>query len=176
MAGEFKLDPIVTGAREAPAVAADLKARGARVIYTLDFPQRAKNLAPDADEPIEVLRARAEAPKVPAALAKVGVRFGFESAGLSDMKDFVKNARKTVKAGLPADAAIRALTLDAASIAGADDRLGSLQPGKVANVVVTDGNLFDDATKIVRVFVDGRPVSVDAAPPRPTRGRSGQLE
>ena len=176
MAGEFKLDPIVTGAREAPAVAADLKARGARVIYTLDFPHRAKNLAPDADEPIDVLRARAEAPKVPAALARAGVRFGFESAGLSDVKDFVKNARKAVTAGLPADAAIRALTLDAATIAGAGERLGSLDRGKIANLVVTDGNLLDEATKIVRVFVDGRPVSLEPVSARPARGRSGEPE
>jgi imidazolonepropionase-like amidohydrolase len=107
-----------------------------------------------------VLRARADAPKAPAALANAGVRFGFESAGLSDVKDFVKNARKAVKAGLPPDAAIRALTLDAATIAGAGDRLGSLEPGKIANLVVTNGNLFDDATKIERVFVDGRPVTI----------------
>ena len=176
MATEFKLDPIVTGARDAPAVAVDLKARGARVIYTLDFPQRAKTLAPDADEPIDVLRARAEAPKVPAALARAGIRFGFESAGLSDVKDFVRNARKAVKAGLAPDAAIRALTSDAAIIAGAGERLGSLEPGKIANVIVTDGNLFDDATKIVRVFVDGRAVALDAAASRPARGRSGQPE
>jgi imidazolonepropionase-like amidohydrolase len=161
LAAEFKLDPIVTGARDAEQVVADLKAQGARVIYSLNFPQRSKNLAPDADEPIRLLRERAEAPKVPADLAKAGVPFGFESAGLPDPKEFVKNAAKVVKAGLPVDAAVRALTLDAATIAGVGDRLGSLEPGKIANFVVTTGNLFDDGTKIVRVFVDGRPVNLD---------------
>jgi len=171
LAGDFKLDLIVTGARDSEEVAGDLKAQGARVIYSLNFPQRAKSLAPDADEPARVLRERANAPKVPADLAKAGVPFAFSSAGLAP-KDFLKNAAKVVKAGLSADAAIRALTIDAATIAGAGDRLGSLQTGKIANVVVTDGSLFDDATKIVRVFVDGRPVSLDVPNARPERGRS----
>jgi imidazolonepropionase-like amidohydrolase len=170
MAKEFKLDPIVTGARSADAVADDLKAAGARVIYSLNFPQRAKNLAPDADEPLRVLRERADAPKVPAALAKAAVPLAFESAGLADPKEFLKNAARVVKAGLPADTAIRALTLGAATIAGAADHLGSLEPGKIANLVVTDGNLFDDGTKIVRVFVDGEPVNLDVAP---RSGRGG---
>lgn len=171
MAAEFKLDPIVTGARDAEQVTGDLKSQGARVIFSLNFPQRPKTLAPDADEPISVLRERAEAPRVPADLARAGVPFGFESAGLADPKDFLKNAAKIVKAGLPADTAVRALTLDAATIAGVGDRLGSLEAGKIANLVVTTGGLFDDGTKIVRVFVDGRPVSLDVPAARPARAR-----
>jgi imidazolonepropionase-like amidohydrolase len=164
LAKELNLDPIVTGGREAGAVAADLKAQSVRVIYSLNYPQRARTLAPDEDEPIDRLRRRADAPKVPAALAAAGVTFAFEPAGLTDPRDFVKNAAKAVKAGLPEDAAIRALTVNAATIAGAAARLGSIEKGKAANLVVADGNLFDDSTKITRVFVDGRPVPIDAAP------------
>jgi imidazolonepropionase-like amidohydrolase len=170
-AKELKLDAIVTGAREADEVPADLKAQNVRVIYSLNYPTRPRTLAPDADEPIHALRERANAPKVPAALAKAGVSFAFESAGLADAKDFVKNAAKAVKAGLPADAAIRALTLDAATIAGVGDRLGSIQKGKIANVIVTDGDLFEEKTKITRVFVDGRPVALEPAAPAGGRGR-----
>jgi len=176
MARELKLDPIVTGARDAEEVAADLKAQNARVIFSLDYPQRPQMLAPDADEPVRALRARADAPKVPAALASAGVVFGFSSAGLAEPKDFVKNAAKTVKAGLAPDAAIRALTIGAAAIAGVADRLGSIEKGKIANLVVTDGDLFDEKTKVTRVFVDGRAVSLDAAPAQPAgrgRGRGG---
>ena len=50
MAKEFKLDPVITGAREADQVVADLKARNARVIYSLDYPARSRALPPDADE------------------------------------------------------------------------------------------------------------------------------
>ena len=175
MAKELKLEPIVTGARRADEAAADLKAQNVRVIYSLDYPQRARALAPDADEPMSTLQTRAEAPKVPGELAKAGVTFGFSSAGLADPKDFVKNAAKAVKAGLAEDAAIRALTLTAATIAGVGDRLGSIEKGKIANLIVTDGNLFDEKTKVTRVFVEGRPVSLDApaAPAGRGRGRGG---
>ena len=171
LAKELNVRPIVSGAQGATEVAADLKSRNVAVIYSLNYPQRPRTLAPDADEPIEALRARAEAPKTPGELAKAGVTFGFASAGLSDPKDFVRNASKAVKAGLAENAAIRALTLDAATIAGVGDRLGSIEKGKAANLVVTDGDLFDEKTKITRVFVDGRPVALDAAPAPSGRGR-----
>jgi len=176
MAKELKLEPIVTGARRADEVAADLKAQNARVIYSLNFPPRPRTLAPDADEPIEALRTRAEAPKVPAELAKAGVTFAFSTAGLNDPKDFVRNASKAVKGGLAEDAAIRALTISAATIAGVADRLGSLEKGKTANLIVTDGSLFDEKTKITKVFVEGRSVALDAVTPPPAgrgRGRGG---
>jgi imidazolonepropionase-like amidohydrolase len=172
MAEEFKLDPVITGGREADHVAADLKSRNARVIYGLDFPTRSRTLAPDADEPVRTLRTRAQAPKVPAALAKAGILFAFSSAGLRDSRDFVRNAARVVKEGLPQDAALRALTIDAAKIAGAADRLGSLEKGKIANVVVVEGDLFDEKMRVKHVFVDGRSIAIDDAQPQP-RGRGG---
>jgi imidazolonepropionase-like amidohydrolase len=175
-ASDLKLQPVVTGGREAQDAIDDLKSGNVRVIYSLNFPVRPRALAPDADEPIETLRVRANAPIVPAELAKAGVTFAFETAGLSDPKDFVRNAAKAVKAGLPEDAAIRALTIAAATMAGVGDRLGSIEKGKTANLIVTDGNLFDDKTKVTRVFVEGRSVALDAAPPAPAgrgRGRGG---
>jgi len=175
MAKEFNLDPVITGAREADQVVADLKARGARVIYNLDFPTRSRALPPDADEPIRELRARAQAPKTPVALDKAGVLFAFSSEGLDQPRDFVRNAARAVKEGLPADAAVRALTINAARIAGAAERVGSLERGKIANVIVTDGDLFEDRTRIVHIFVDGRKVEPEAPAPtgRGGRGRGG---
>jgi imidazolonepropionase-like amidohydrolase len=172
LAKELKLDPIVTGARHADEVAADLRAQNARVIYSLNYPVRPRMLAPDADEPLSALRERADAPKVPASLTAAGVTFAFSSAGASDPKDFVKNASKAVKAGLAEETAVRAMTIGAATIAGVADRLGSIEKGKIANLVVTDGNLFDEKTTITRVFVEGRPVALDAVPATPAgRGR-----
>jgi imidazolonepropionase-like amidohydrolase len=158
LARELKLDAIVTGAREADQVLADLKAQNAHVVYSLDYPQRPKSLAPDDDEPIRLLRARANAPRVPAEIEKASVLFAFESGALKDAKDFLKNAAKAVRAGLPPDAAVRALTINAAKIAGISDRLGSIEPGKIANFIMTDGDLFDEKTRMTRVFVDGRPI------------------
>ena len=173
MAREFKLDPIVTGGGEAHEVAADLKSRNARVIYNVNYPTRSRSLAPDADEPIATLRARANAPKVPAALQKAGVTFAFSGAGLRDPRDFVRNVARAVREGLPADAALRALTADAARIAGAADRLGTLEKGRIANLLVTEGDIFDNAMKVKHVFVDGRMVPIEDAPAA-TGGRGGR--
>ena len=176
MAKEFNLDPVITGAREADQVIADLKARNARVIYDLDYPARPRTLPPDAEESIRELRTRAQAPKTPTALDKGGVTFAFSSGNLQQPREFVRNAARAVKEGLSADAAVRALTIDAARIAGAADRLGSLDKGKIANVIVTDGDLFEDRTRVVHVFVDGRKIDAEAAAPagRGGRGRGGQ--
>jgi imidazolonepropionase-like amidohydrolase len=176
MAKEFNLDPVITGGREADQVIADLKARNARVIYDVDYPVRSRTLAPDADESIRELRVRAQAPKAPAALEKGGVVFAFSSGSIQQPRDFIRNAARAVKEGLTADAAVRALTINAARIAGAADRLGSLEKGKIANVIVTDGDLFEDRTRVVHVFVDGRKVEAEPAAPagRGGRGRGGQ--
>ena len=171
MAKEFKLDPVITGAREADQVIADLKSHNARVIYNLDYPSRSRALGPDADEPVRELRARAQAPKTPAALEKGGIVFAFSSEGVQQPRDFVRNAARAVKEGLPADAAVRALTINAAKIAGAGDRLGSLEKGKIANVIVTDGDLFEDRTRVVHIFVDGRKIDPEPAAPTGGRGR-----
>jgi imidazolonepropionase-like amidohydrolase len=162
MARSFKLDPLVTKGRDADQVTSDLKAANARVIVSLNYPTRPQNLAPDADEPLRALRERSNAPKTPAALAKAGVPFAFSSDGLSEPRDFVKNAAKAVQQGLGREDALKALTLQAATIAGVADRLGTLEPGKIANILVTEGDLFDDKMQIRHVFVDGRAINVEA--------------
>src|SRR5688500_7475326 len=111
MAQEFKLDPVITGGREADQVSAEVKAMNARVIYNLNFPTRSRLLAPHADDPLRELRSRAQATKTPAALDKAGVQFAFSSSGLRETRDFLRNAARTVKEGLSADAAVRALTI-----------------------------------------------------------------
>lgn len=163
LARELALTPIITGGLEADQVAAELAAQKVPVLFSLNYPVRSRFLAPEADEPVAVLRRRANAPKVPAVLAAAGVPFAFASSGLAEPKDFVKNAARAVKAGLKPDAALRALTIDAAAIAGAADRLGSIEAGKVANLLVTDGDLFAEKTVVKHVFVDGRPVVIDPA-------------
>jgi imidazolonepropionase-like amidohydrolase len=169
MAREFKLTPVISSAAEADQVATELKARNARVIYNLNYPTRPRTLPPDADESLSTLEARANAPKVPGALEKAGVTFAFSAAGLREPRDFVRNAARAVRAGLSPEAALRALTLDAAKIAGADARIGSIDKGKIANLVVTSGDLFEDATQVRHVFVDGRMLVIEEAP-APQRG------
>ncbi|MGE5359248.1 MAG: amidohydrolase family protein [Bacteroidales bacterium] len=170
LAREFKLTPMIAGGQQAGEVVDELKVQNVPVIFSLDFPVRARTLAPDADEPIRVVRERVNVPKVPHELERAGIMFAFQSAGLRDPADFVRNAAKAVAAGLSPDAAIRALTINAATLAGAGDRLGSLEKGKIANVVVTTGDLFDERTKVKHVFVDGRLVEIDASAAPSGRG------
>jgi len=158
-AREMNVDPIITGAREAGTVTDDLRAARARVVVSVNYPQRSPALAPDDDEPLRDLELRVDAPRAAADLAKAGIRFGFASAGLTDAREFVRNAAKALAHGLAPDAALRALTIDAATIAGADDRIGSIEKGKMANLIVTDGDLFDEQTKVVRAFVAGVPIA-----------------
>lgn len=176
LAKELHVSAIVTGARQADEMAAELKAADTPVIYSLNYPARPRTLPPDADESLDTLRGRVNAPKAPGVLAKAGVRFAFESGGLRQPADFVKNAAKAVRDGLPADAALRALTLDAATIAGADRRLGSLDRGKIANVIITQGGLFDDRMQIRHVFIDGHKVTLDTAPAPEGRGGRGEIQ
>lgn len=174
MAKEFKLAPIITGAIEADLAAAELKAANAKVIVNVNYPIRSRALAPDADEAVREMRLRAHAPKTAAGLATAGIPFAFSGAGLAAPADFVRNVARAVREGLPEDAALRALTIDAARIAGAADRLGTLEKGKIANVIVTSGDLFNESTRVRHVFVDGRLVNIDAGETPAGRGGRGR--
>jgi imidazolonepropionase-like amidohydrolase len=98
---------------------------------------------------------REKAPSTPAGLAKAGVRFAFFARGLEKPGDMAAAVRKARVAGLSTADALRALTLSPAEIFGLADRMGSIEPGKIANLVVTKGDLFEEKTEIRCVFVDG---------------------
>jgi imidazolonepropionase-like amidohydrolase len=165
IAAAFKLTPIIIGGLEADRVASDLKAADARVVLGLDFPTRADSLAPEADESLRALRARAGAPRVAAALDAAGVPFAFASDGLEQPRDFVKHAGRAAQGGVSRERILRALTFDAAQIAGVTDRLGSLEAGKLATLVVTDGDLFEDKTTVKHLFIAGAAIKLETARP-----------
>jgi imidazolonepropionase-like amidohydrolase len=179
LAKEFNLDPIVVGGLEASAVAADLKTAKARVIYSVNFQNaggggrggRGGGGAEDVSARVTAMRQNAV--KVPAALNTAGITFAFTSGGAQNPGDFIRNIARTVReGGLPEDAALKALTIGAATLAGANDQLGSIEKGKVANLVVTEGNLFDNA-RIRHVFVAGWPIDLDV-PATTGTGRGGR--
>ena len=126
------------------------------MLVNLKWPEAEKDTDPDEKPSLRTLRFRDKAPSSPAALAKAGVPFAFYSGGITAPKDIIKAAKKSIDAGLAPDAALRAMTLTPAEIFGVSDRTGSIDIGKIANLVVTDGNLFDEKTKIKMVFVDGK--------------------
>lgn len=157
LAKEFKLQAIIAGGQEAWKVASRLKEQNVPVLLSLNFPKRTTAVSPEADaESLELLRFRAETPKGAARLAQAGVRFAFQSGGLTNINDFWTNASKTVENGLAKDAAIRAMTLGAAQILGVDNRLGSIETGKIANLTVARGDILDKEKTVTHVFIDGK--------------------
>jgi len=144
------------GGQMAYEVAPEIAAKKLPVLVNLKWPEGEKDADPEDKPSLRTLQFRDRAPSSAAALAKAGVKFAFYSGGITAPKDALKAAKKSIDAGLAPDAALRALTLSAAEIFGVADRLGSIENGKIANLVVTDGDLFEEKTKIKMVFVDGR--------------------
>jgi Amidohydrolase family len=169
LANEWKIRAVLYGGQQGYDVATVLAASKIPVLVNLKWPERVKDADPAAEQTLRELRFRDRAPGTPAALVKSGVKFAFYSDGLATPKDIFKNVKKATDAGLGSDAALRAMTLDAADILGLSDRLGSIAPGKIANLVVTDGDLFNEKTKVKHVFVDGRwfVIHEEAPPEKP---------
>ena len=142
-------------------------------IVSLKFPELPREADAENPPPLRELRVIDRAPSTPGALAKAGVKIAFYSDGLTNPKDMIANARKAIAAGLSAEAALRAFTLDAADILGVADRTGSIEPGKIANLTITDGDLFNEKTKVKIVFVDGQRYEIHEAPPGPPGGGRG---
>lgn len=175
LAREFDVPVVLYGAQEGYAAAARLARAKVPVLVSAKWPEKSKDADPDTDETLDTLEVRDRAPGTPAALAGQNVPFAFYSDGLSGPGEFLENVRKAVKAGLPADAALRALTLGAAQIYGVQDRLGSLEAGKIANLIVVQGDLLGDKSSVKHVFVDGRRFEIPAdAGAQPTAGRGGR--
>ena len=176
LAKEFNLRLIIAGGNEAWKLADRLKAQDVPVLMSLNFPKRTTSSSPEADpETLEVLRMRAETPKGPGRLAQAGVKFAFQSDNARTLADFFANAGKAVEDGLSKDAAIRAMTLGSAEILGVDDRLGSIEPGKIADIVLVKGDLFGKDKFVSHVFIDGK-LFEQKEPPReqPRREGNGQ--
>lgn len=151
----WKVAGAIYGGQMGYEVAPEIATKKLPVLVDLKWPEAEKDADPEAKPSLRTLQFRDRAPSTPAAFAKAGVKFAFYSGGISAPKDILKAAKKSVDAGLSPDAALRAFTLSPAEIFGVADRLGSIETGKIANLVVTDGDLFDEKTKIKMVFVDG---------------------
>ncbi len=172
LAEEFNLKYLIAGATESYQIADYLKSKNVTTLLSLSFPQKPPGLEDPESESLRTLRARSEAPKAAAALHRAGVRFAFTSGTLARPADFVANAARAVEAGLPKEEALKALTIYPAEIFGLSQQLGSVEKGKIANLIVVSGDLFDKNTKVRHVFVDGRhfEIKAPAAPAAPAGG------
>jgi hypothetical protein len=97
-----------------------------------------------------------------ATLQEAGLEFGFTTRE-ANPGDVQANLRTMIDQGLPEEAALAALTTRPAAHLGLSDRLGTVEEGKVANLIVTDGSYFAEDTEVRQVFVDGRLYDYTAA-------------
>jgi len=147
-ADEMKLKAIILGGNDAWRVASLLKEKNVPVILTGIF-----SLPSREDDNYDVLYENA------AKLQQAGVRFAISTGDAGpEVRNLAQYAGMAAAYGLSKTDAVKAVTLYPAQIMNVADRLGSIEPGKMANLVVTDGDLLEIRTHIRYLFIDGRPV------------------
>ncbi|HEY3287677.1 MAG TPA: amidohydrolase family protein [Gemmatimonadaceae bacterium] len=150
-AEENKLRPIIVGGRDAWQITSFLKDHDVPVLITsvMDLPTL-------EDDPYDVNYG------APGKLAQGGVRFAITSGDAgADARNLPYTAGMAAAFGLSREDALKSVTLWPAQIFGIADRFGTLEPGKVANLVVTDGDLLEAKTSTKYLFIDGRMVPLD---------------
>src|SRR5256886_5480691 len=173
IADEFKLKPILFGNGHEYRVRKTLAAKKPVIILPLDFPK-----PPEIERPEQALEVELDelqhwdrAPSNPARLAEAGIPFAFTTEKLEKPeKDFWPRVRLAVRRGLSKEAALAALTTTPAEMFGVADRLGSIAPGRIANLVVASGDLFSDEGRVLTTWVDGHYYDTDQARERDLRG------
>ena len=132
-------------------------------ILPLDFPK-----AMDVEDPNDAryvsltdMENWEMAPTNPAAFEKANIPFCFTESGLKDAKSFFTNLRKAIDAGLSEKTALDALTKNPAVVVHAYDELGSLETGKLANFIITNGPVFDDKTIILENWIQGEKYDIN---------------
>lgn len=147
-AAEMKVKAILVGGQEAWKAADELKKNNIPVIFTNIY-----NLPVRDDDPYDYLFAG------PSKLQAAGVKFAISTGDTgAENRDLPYHAGLAGAYGLPKDEALKAVTIYPAEILGVADKIGSLEVGKIANVVVTDGDLLDPRTNVKHLFINGRAI------------------
>lgn len=150
-AEEMKLKPIIIGGRDAPKITDYLKQHNVPVIFTatMELPGR-------EDDPYDANYS------APAKLAAAGVRFAISSGEPNpDIRNLPYVAGMAASFGLSKEDALKSVTLWPAQITGVGDRFGSIEVGKVANLVVLNGDMLEARSDTKYLFIDGRPVPLE---------------
>jgi imidazolonepropionase-like amidohydrolase len=150
-ADEFKLKVILSGAHDVARMVDDVKRRNIPVILgpILAMPQR-------EDDPYDLVYSNAKT------LYDAGIPFAIQTSDAHNARNLPYNAGACAAFGLPKDAALKAVTLSPAQIWGVADRLGSLEVGKNASLIVTDGDPLEIRTNVRRVFINGEEIPMDS--------------
>ncbi|MEQ9409634.1 MAG: amidohydrolase family protein [Fuerstiella sp.] len=174
-AGEFGLNLIIRGNGYEYRRLEDIAATRRTVLLPLNFAQAPNVSTAEVarNVTLESLLHWDLAPENPARMAAAGIRFAFCTDKLSKPGDFLKSLRTAVKRGLSKDDALRALTQTPARLFQVDQQLGTIEAGRLASFVITDGDLFDSETRIQETWVAGERFE---HAPSPLRDLTGQFE
>ncbi|MBC8167356.1 MAG: amidohydrolase family protein [Bryobacteraceae bacterium] len=158
---EFKLRPVILGGTEAWKVADLLKQRNVPVLVSLGFqpPPAGRSFGAPADPASELPvnnSARIAAEENPGKLEKAGLRWAFVTGSWERPDQIREKVRAAIARGLSPDAALGALTARPADILGAASQLGSIEPGKIANLAFFDGPVFEAKSRVQSVMIDGQ--------------------
>ncbi|MBI5215654.1 MAG: amidohydrolase family protein [Ignavibacteriae bacterium] len=158
IAKEFSLQLMVRGNGYEYRRLDAVKQTGAPIILPLNFPETPSVQTPEEalNVSLQELRHWDEAAENPKRLQEAGVQIALTTSTLKDIGNFPTNLRKAIERGLSADAALAALTTTPAKLFGVEKKVGTLEVGKMANFVITDGELFNEKTKIRETWIDGK--------------------
>jgi imidazolonepropionase-like amidohydrolase len=172
LAKEFNLHAFLRGSGTEYRRIDEVKAFHRAILVPVNFPKAPALDNPDQEKSVELtdLLHWDFAPENPARLAKAGVTLALTSDGLKDKGQFLKMVKLAVARGLEPDQALAALTTTPAALYGVGDRLGTLEAGKIADFVVTDGDLFSDKTRVLETWVAGKRYEVVRTPAADPRG------
>jgi len=161
---EFGVKYIVKSAGDDYQRLSDIVKTGYSLIVPLNFPEGYDVRDPfDAlNVPLKDLKHWEMAPANPGRLQAAGVNFALTSNGLKDKSKFWENLRKAVEYGLDEETALKAFTYTPATMLNAYAQVGSLEPGKVANFIITTGGLFAKETKIAQNWSNGQGFDINA--------------
>ncbi|MDX1906494.1 MAG: amidohydrolase family protein [Bacteroidia bacterium] len=162
------------------SVIPDIKAGNIPVYLSLDLPERPKPVSNGADslsaaaqEKAALEKRQAEARtslyQQAAAFAKAGIPFGFSTLKLKD-KDFRTNLLLMIEHGLSEDQALAALTTNPAAMLGISQAVGTVEKGKMANLVITDKPFFTKEAQVRFVMVEGDMFMYEATAKNPKSG------
>ncbi len=160
---EFGVQYIIKGGGNEYQRVKEMKSTNATFILSLNYPQ-----AQDVEDPNDArfvsesdMKHWEMAPTNPAAMEKGGIPFCLTTSDLKSVSQFWTNLRKAMEYGLSESKAMDALTKTPAVALGVYDKVGSLDEGKVANFLITNGPLFNEKTSIIQNWVQGEKYSIN---------------
>ena len=151
-ADQFKLMKVILAdAQDASKAVAELKSHNIPVLLgpILDLPPR-------EDDAYDSIFTNAKT------LYDNGIRFAIQSTDAHNARNLPYHAAACAAFGLPKDVALKAITIFPAEIFGVADKIGSLEAGKIANVIVTDGDPLEIVTHVKRLFIGGEDIPLDS--------------